>query len=75
MISFTFNSLFKTVNKGIPNQNQMQYNGTLSYNYFISSAILQAIIFLIFLLYFIMSIYRVVNRIKNKRFKTFESVK
>ena len=69
MVEFTFKGLFETTNKGIPDINNLPASTTMTRNYYVCSVIIQCIFFLFFISYFILSIYRVIKKIKNPKFK------
>jgi hypothetical protein len=68
MTEFSFSQLFSTTNKGIPDLSTLPQSVTMALPYYIYSLILQIIIFFIFILYFILAIYRVAKKIKNSKF-------
>lgn len=65
----TFSELFSTTNKGIPDLNTLPQSVTMAFPFYIYSLILQIIIFFIFVLFFMIALYRVLKKIKNKNFK------
>jgi hypothetical protein len=69
MNNFTFTGLFKTTLKGIPEIKNTPLTINMSRSYFIYSTVLQSIIFLIFTLYLVLSVFRVAKKIKNGRFR------
>jgi membrane protein implicated in regulation of membrane protease activity len=69
MVDFSFQGLFLTTLKGLPDLSALPSSTTLSFSTYIYSLALQVIIFLVFMLYFILSVYRVVKKIKNDRFQ------
>jgi uncharacterized BrkB/YihY/UPF0761 family membrane protein len=64
----TFSDLFHTTSKGIPDLSTLPQSATIALPFYIYSLILQIIIFLIFLLFFVIALYRVLKKIKNKKF-------
>jgi hypothetical protein len=69
MVDFTFEGLFFTSNKGIPDLANLPSSTTLAKPYYIYSVVLQALLLLFFLFYFALSIFRVFKKIKNSRFE------
>ena len=69
MASFTFSGLFTTTSKGIPDTTQLPASIKMNHSYYLYSLLLQATLLLFFLLYFILSIFRVLKKIKNKSFR------
>lgn len=65
MVDFTFDGLFKTTNKGLPDTSNLDSYTYLSLNFYVWSIILQITILIVFIAFLIMSISRVLNRIKN----------
>lgn len=61
--------LFRTTERGIPDINDLPSSTTMARPYYLYSLALQVILLLVFLLYFILSIYRVVKKIKNQKFQ------
>lgn len=69
MVEFTFKGLFLTTSKGIPDLTNLPPSTTMARPYYICSILLQALILLLFLLYFALSIFRVFKKIKNSKFE------
>lgn len=69
MVELTFSALFGTTNKGIPDTSQLPSSITMKHSYYLYSLLLQATMLLFFVLYFILSVYRVLKKIKNQRFR------
>jgi len=69
MVDFTFDGLFKTTNMGIPALTPMPTETILSSKYYGYSITVQCIIFFYFVIYFAISIIRVMKKIKNSKFK------
>lgn len=69
MVELTFNGLFMTTNKGIPDMTSIPTSTSLSKSTFVYSVIIQVVILLFFLLYFALSVFRVVKKIKNNNFQ------
>jgi hypothetical protein len=63
--------IFMTTNKGIPDLNNIPASATLAKSYYVCSVILQAILLLVFLLYFTLSVMRMIKKIKNSTFKVY----
>lgn len=55
--------------KGLPDTSNLPSYISMPKSYYINSLLLQVAILLIFVLYFIVSIYRVVKKMKNPRFQ------
>lgn len=68
MVSLSFPGLFLTTKKGIPNLTPLPASTSIPLSFFICSAIIQFIIFLYFVSYFIVAVNRVALKIKNKNF-------
>lgn len=64
-----FMDLFLTTNRGIPDTSNLPASTTMTRQYYVASMLLQCTIMLLFLFYFILSIYRVYKKIKNSKFK------
>jgi hypothetical protein len=62
-------NLFTITNKGLPDIATLPGSISMPRSFYVNSILLQVVILLIFLLYFIVSIYRVVKKIKNHRFQ------
>lgn len=69
MVDFTFQGLFMTTNKGIPDLNNLPSSVALAKSDYVYSVLVQCVLLLIFLLYFILSIFRVIKKIKNPKFE------
>jgi len=69
MGNLTFNGVFRTTNMGIPNLSPLPKETYLSKSFYGYSIAVQSIIFLYFIAYFILSIIRVIKKIKNSRFR------
>ena len=61
--------LFTITNKGLPSISPLPSSIEMPRSFYVNSILLQVIILLVFVLYFIVSIYRVVKKIKNHRFQ------
>ena len=62
-------SLFTITNKGLPDMTSLPASIEMPRAFYINSILLQVTILLVFILYFVVSIYRVVKKIKNHRFQ------
>jgi len=69
MVDFSFAGLFSTTYKGIPDTTSLPQSITMKHSYYIYSMLLQATLLLFFVLYFVLSVYRVIKKIKNKNFR------
>lgn len=69
MVDFTFQGLFMTTNKGIPDLANLPASITLANPFYINSILVQSVLFLFFFLYFALSIFRVAKKIKNDKFQ------
>ncbi len=69
MNDITLESLFKTTLRGVPDRKDIPFSINMSRSYFIYSTVLQSIIFLIFILYLVLSVFRVAKKVKNDRFR------
>lgn len=69
MANLSFNDLFKTTLKGVPNTKNLPLSISMSKSFYIYSSVLQSIILLIFLFSAVLSIFRVTKKIKNGKFK------
>lgn len=69
MVSFTFEGLFITTYKGIPDTTSLPASTTMAHSHYLYSSLIQATLLIFFVLYFILSIYRVIKKIKNKNFR------
>lgn len=65
MIEFTFDGLFRTTNKGLPDTSNIDPYTYLSMNHFVYSLIVEIIIGLILTGYTGMAVYRAFYKIKN----------
>ena len=61
--------LFLTTTKGIPDTSNLPLSTTMNRQYYVCSLLLQCVIMLFFLFYFVISIYRVYKKIKNQKFQ------
>jgi flagellar biosynthesis/type III secretory pathway M-ring protein FliF/YscJ len=68
-MGISISQMFTTTTKGLPNTQSLPASITMSRSYYINSLLLQIVFLLIFILYFVVSIYRVVKKIKNSRFQ------
>lgn len=68
MIALSFQELFFTTKKGIPDLTSLPATTSISLSFFVCSAIIQFAIFLYFVSYFIVAVNRVALKIKNKSF-------
>lgn len=69
MVEFTLTGLFKTTNMGIPAIDPLPTETNLSSSFYGCSVTIQCLIFFYFVLYFAVSIARVMKKIKNPKFK------
>lgn len=69
MVDFTFQGLFMTTNKGIPDLSNLPPSVTLAKSSYVSSVMVQSVFLLLFILYFALSIFRVYKKIKNNKFE------
>jgi hypothetical protein len=69
MVAFTFQGLFMTTNKGIPDLDSLAGATSLGRPYYVYSILVQSVLLLFFILYFALSIYRVYKKIKNNNFE------
>lgn len=69
MVDFTFEGLFMTTNKGIPDLDNLPTSISLAKPYYIYSILIQTFLLLFFILYFALSIFRVYKKIKNPNFE------
>jgi uncharacterized membrane protein len=69
MVDFTFNGLFMTTSKGIPDLTNLSASTTLAQPFYVYSILVQSILLLFFILYFALSIFRVFKKIKNYKFE------
>jgi len=68
-MGLSMSDMISLTNKGLPDTSSLPTYTSMPRSYYIYSILLQIIILLIFILYFIVSIYRVVKKIKNPRFQ------
>jgi len=68
MVEFTFDGLFKTTNKGLPTTSSLDPYTYLSLTFYVWSIILQITLLVVFISFLVLSINRVLNRIKNDKF-------
>ena len=62
-------SLLTITNKGLPDTTSLPASIEMPRDFYVNSILLQVTILLFFILYFVVSIYRVVKKIKNHRFQ------
>lgn len=68
MVEFTAQGLFYTTNGGLPDVSSLPASIKMPTSYFVYSLLLQIIFMLFFVAYFILSVCRVLKKIKNDRF-------
>ena len=69
MVNMTYQDLFFTTKKGLPNITALPSTITMSSNVFVYSLILQIIVFIFLIFHFGWAIYRVIKKMKNNRFQ------
>lgn len=68
MVEFTFDSLFRTTNKGLPDTISLEPYSYITTNHFVYSLIVEIILALVVTIYTALSAYRVFYKIKNPKF-------
>jgi hypothetical protein len=68
-MGLSISQLVTLTNKGLPDTANLPGSLSMPRSYYINSLLLQVVILLLFILYFIVSIFRVVKKIKNPRFQ------
>ena len=70
MIEFTFDSLFRTTNKGLPDTSNLPPYSYITMNHFVFSLIVEIILGLVITMYTALAVYRAFYKIKNPKFNT-----
>ncbi len=68
MVELTFDAMFRTTNKGLPDTAHISPYTYLSMNHFVCSLIVEVVIGLVITGYAGMSVYRAFYKIKNHKF-------
>jgi hypothetical protein len=68
MVEFTFDAMFRTTNKGLPDTTNINPYTYMSMNHFVYSLIMEIVIGLVITGYAGMSVYRAFYKIKNEKF-------
>lgn len=68
MVEFTFDSMFRTTNKGLPDTGNLEPYSYITVNNFVYSLIVEIIIGLVITIYSAMAVYRAFYKIKDDRF-------